>query len=203
MERQLKGRAWVRASAAAAVALGGLVLALVSAGPAAGHGWEARAVLHDVAGNKVGTVKFEGDEQGTGVKVSLHGITTGTNAFHGIHVHVNDPVGSCDPLAAQGPFTNVGGHWNLTGGVHGTHTGDLPSVLVQADGTATARSVSGRIDPSLIGGRAVILHAGPDNFANVPTRYATGAPPVAGPDGATYSTGDAGGRIACGVITLD
>jgi superoxide dismutase, Cu-Zn family len=202
MERQQRRRR-ARGAAAAAVAAGGLVMALVSADPAAGHGWGARAVLRDTAGNKVGTVRFDGDEQGTDVKVTLHGITTGTNTFHGIHVHANDSVAPCDPLAAQGPFTNVGGHWNLTGGVHGAHTGDLPSVLVQADGTATARSVSGRIDPSVIAGRAVILHAGPDNFANVPTRYTTGAPPVAGPDAATYATGDAGGRIACGVITLD
>jgi Cu-Zn family superoxide dismutase len=159
--------------------------------------------MRDVAGNKVGTVRFEGDEQGTNVKVTLRGITTGTNAFHGIHLHVNDPVAPCDPLAPQGPFTNVGVHWNLTGGVHGAHTGDLPSVLVQADGTATARSVSGRIDPSLIAGRAVILHALPDNFANVPMRYSTGTPPVTGPDASTNATGDAGGRIACGVIALD
>ena len=203
MERQQRRRAWARGAAAAAVAAGGLVMALVSADPAAGHGWAARAVLRDAAGNKVGTVKFEGDEQGTNVKVTLRGITTGTNAFHGIHLHANDPVAPCDPLAPQGPFTNVGGHWNMTGGVHGTHTGDLPSVLVQADGTATARSVSGRIDPSLIAGRAVILHVGPDNFANIPTRYGIGTPPVPGPDTATYATGDAGGRLACGVVTLD
>ena len=203
MERQQKRRTRARGAVAAAVAAGGLVIALVSADPAAGHGWAARAVLRDAAGNKVGNVRFEGDEQGTNVKVTLNGITTGTNAFHGIHLHANDSVAPCDPLAPQGPFTNVGGHWNPTAGVHGAHAGDLPSVLVQEDGTATARSVSGRIDPSMIAGRAVILHAGPDNFANIPTRYVTGTPPVAGPDAATYATGDAGGRIACGVITLD
>lgn len=40
----------------------------------------------------------------------------------------------------------------------------------------------------------MIIHADPDNYANVPTRYA------AQPDAATFGTGDAGGRIACGVI---
>ena len=42
---------------------------------------------------------------------------------------------------------------------------------MSADGTATARSVTGRLDPAKLDGRAVILHAGPDNFANIPTRY--------------------------------
>ena len=45
-------------------------------------------------------------------------------------------------------------------------------------------------------GSAVIVHAGPDNYANIPTRY-TG--PV--PDATTLATGDAGGRVACGVVT--
>ncbi len=44
-------------------------------------------------------------------------------------------------------------------------------------------------------GTAVIIHAGPDNFANIPTRYsATGA------DAATLGTGDSGGRVVCGVV---
>ena len=200
MERRHRRTPWARGAAAAAVA-GGLAIALVNADSAAGHGWAARAVLRDVAGNKVGTVRFEGDEDGTSVKVSLRGIATGTDAFHGLHVHANDPSVACDPLAPQGPFTNVGGHWNPTSGVHGAHAGDLPSVLVKEDGTANARSVSGRIDPAAIAGRAVILHAGPDNFANIPTRYSAAG--VAGPDDATKRTGDAGDRIACGVITLD
>jgi len=44
-------------------------------------------------------------------------------------------------------------------------------------------------------GSAVIVHASPDNYANIPTRY------VATPDSTTFGTGDAGGRVACGVVT--
>ena len=86
---------------------------------------------------------------------------------------------------------------------HGHHHGDLPSVLVQADGSGNARSVTGRFRPADIAGRAVILHAGPDNLANIPDRYSTGIPPVAGPDSATKGTGDSGGRIACGIVVVD
>ncbi len=49
----------------------------------------------------------------------------------------------------------------------------------------------------------MILHAGPDNFGNIPSRYVSGQPPVAGADAATKGTGDAGGRIACGIVELD
>ena len=46
-----------------------------------------------------------------------------------------------------------------------------------------------------LAGRAVIVHAGPDNFATIPSRYAS-----AGPDARTQATGDAGDRAACGVV---
>jgi Cu-Zn family superoxide dismutase len=42
----------------------------------------------------------------------------------------------------------------------------------------------------------VIVHASPDNYANIPTARYTPAP-----DATTLSTGDAGGRVACGVVT--
>ena len=48
-------------------------------------------------------------------------------------------------------------------------------------------------------GAALIIHAGPDNLANIPARYSANG--VAGPDAATLATGDSGGRFACGVIT--
>lgn len=186
------------AGAAGAAALGGLALALASAGPAAGDGWEARAVLRDASGVRVGTVRFEGTDRGTTVKVVVRGITTGPDTYHGLHIHANDNHQPCIP-----PFTSVLGHWNPSGAAHGHHDGDLPSLLVQDDGTGNASSVTGRINPSQLVGKAVILHAGPDNFANIPDRYSTGTPPVAGADGTTLLTGDAGGRVACGIIQLD
>ena len=63
------------------------------------------------------------------------------------------------------------------------------------DGTGEARFVSDRYGVADVLGRAVIVHANPDNYANVPTRYAAG-----GPDATTLARGNAGGRIACGVI---
>ena len=183
------------------LALTGAASLAITSGSASGAGWEAGAVIRDAQGHKVGAVKFEGDEHGTVVKVSLENIGVGRDTYHGLHLHANDAGGACDPAAPSGPFTNVGGHWNPGGVNHGLHAGDLPAILVLGGGTANARSVTGRFDPSEIAGRAVIVHAGPDNFANIPTRYATGG--VAGPDTATYATGDAGGRIACGIIVIE
>jgi Cu-Zn family superoxide dismutase len=185
------------AGAAGAATLGGLAIALASAGPAAGDGWEARAVLRDASGMRVGTVRFEGDARGTTVKVVVQGVKPG-NTYHGLHIHANDARQSCIP-----PFTNVGSHWHSdpAGTSHGKHDGDLPSLLIQADETGSARSVTGRFDPGQLLGKAVILHAGPDNFANIPDRYATAGIP--GPDSMTLATGDSGGRFACGIIERD
>jgi Cu-Zn family superoxide dismutase len=185
------------AGAAGAAVIGGLALALASAGPAAGDDWEARAVLRDASGVRVGTVRFEGDASGTTVKVVVQGVRPG-NTYHGLHVHANEARQACIP-----PFTNVGPHWHSdpAGTSHGSHDGDLPSLLVQADETGSARSVTARFAPGELLGKAVILHAGPDNFANVPTRYTTAGVP--GPDAMTLATGDSGGRFACGIIERD
>lgn len=208
MNAQSTGQRGRRSKRLAATVLGVTVLTgggilAATGGSAAGGGWDAKAVLRDVNGDRVGKVKFEGGRHGTVVKVTLHDVTVGLDQFHGIHLHANDSGAPCDPAATPGPFTNVGGHWNPTGALHGGHAGDLPSIQILADGSGKARSVTGRFDPADIDGRAVILHAGPDNFANIPSRYVTGEPQVAGPDTATNGAGDAGGRIACGIIEID
>ena len=69
--------------------------------------------------------------------------------------------------------------------------------MVNADGKAKAKFKTDRFrvaDLFDADGSAVIIHANPDNYANIPTRY------VATPDTATLATGDAGARIACGVV---
>ncbi len=199
--RRVRSRTKVGVALSVATLAGAVAIAS-SGGPASGDGWEAVAVLRDANGEKVGKVKFEGDGNGTVVKAEVHGIDAGDNTYHGFHVHAGDGTGECVAPA----FTNVGGHWQREGEVHGSHAGDLPSLQVLADGTGSARSVTGRFAASELDGRAVILHAGPDNFANIPGRYvssaAAGDPPETGPDATTKATGDAGARIACGIIVI-
>ena len=208
--RRSRSRTTVGVTLAVAALAGAFTIATAS-GSASGDGWEAVAVLRDVGGNNVGKVKFEGDERGTVVKATINGITVGLDGYHGFHLHANDAMEACNatppspplPAPPAGAFTNVGGHWNPSLKDHGGHAGDLPSIQVLADGSGEARSVTGRFDPSEIEGRAVILHAGQDNFGNIPTRYVLQTTLVPGPDAATKGTGDAGGRIACGIVELD
>jgi Cu-Zn family superoxide dismutase len=75
---------------------------------------------------------------------------------------------------------------------------------MHANGSAYAEMETDRFDVSEVldgNGSAVVLHAGRDNFANIPSAYSSGTPAVPGPNTATNSTGDAGGRYACGVVT--
>jgi superoxide dismutase, Cu-Zn family len=151
-----------------------------------------RVELRDAAGADVGFVKLT--QQGG--KVIVRGEVSGlTPGFHGFHVHA---VGECVP-----PFTTAGGHYNPGGVGHGSHAGDMPSLLVLDDGTAEAQFATDRyaIDDLFdVDGSAIIVHAGADNFANIPTRYLSTTEGVFGPDSATLATGDAGARVACGVV---
>ena len=115
--------------------------------------------------------------------------------FHGFHVHA---VGEC-----MSPFTSAGGHYNPGGTGHGDHAGDMPPLLVGGDGTAELRFKTDRFaleDLFDADGSAIIVHAAPDNLANIPDRYHSHTEDVFGPDSATLATGDAGGRLACGVV---
>ena len=128
------------------------------------------------------------EEDFTLVAATLRGLPPG---FHGFHVH---ETGSC-----QGPsFASAGGHFNPTGANHPHHAGDMPVLHVNADGTATAAFFSDRFGVRQlfdVDGSAIVVHANPDNYANIPTdRYDPD------PDATTLATGDAGDRIACGVL---
>ena len=148
------------------------------------------AALHNVAGERVGTATLTQVRDLLRVQAEVWGLPPG---FHGFHVHA---VGSCDATTAA-PFTSAGSHLNPGGHDHAEHAGDMPVLYVLADGTASLSfltdrySVADLVDPD---GSALIVHALPDNYANIPTRYA------AAPDAMTLATGDAGGRLACGVI---
>lgn len=168
----------------------------VGAGGAPFAGSVASAELRSQAGAVVGRVTFQQVAPG---RVRVRALVTGLSPaadFHGFHVHTN---GSC-----TGDFVaSAGGHWNPGASTHGDHAGDLTSLYATADGQATAAFTTDAftVDQLLAdpGGVAVIVHAGRDNFANIPDRYTSVE--GTGPDSTTKGNGDAGGRYACGVVT--
>jgi superoxide dismutase, Cu-Zn family len=193
----------VRSIRAAVViaAVASLVLAAgIGVALAGGDGDDGRkdrravAVLKNAEGDRVGVAFFR--ERYDEVEVSA-AVWDQTPGFHGFHVHT---VGRCDPPS----FTSAGGHYNPTDEDHGDHAGDFPSLLVMDDGSARLSFVTDRFsirDLMDEDGSALMVHAGRDNFANIPTRYRSPAsPPEGGPDPETLDTGDAGARAACGMI---
>jgi len=146
--------------------------------PAVTH---AIAVLHPGKDSKVaGTVHFKKEGSGVHVTGALTGLAAGN---HGFHIH---GFGYC----SAADFTSAGGHFNPAANPHGGpkdakhHEGDMGNIEATADGNATIDYVDSALafaGAQSIVGRGVIVHANPDDFKTQPT-------------------GNAGGRVACGVI---
>lgn len=158
------------------------VLALASAVSAiAAAPTKAVAVLHPTQGSAVeGKVTFSKADSGVKVNVHVTGLTPGK---HGFHVH---EFGDCS--AADG--ASAGGHFNPSAEAHGAptdaqrHTGDLGNIEAKADGVADLEYTDSRAafeGANSLLGRGVIIHAGADDLKTQPT-------------------GNAGGRLACGVV---
>jgi Cu-Zn family superoxide dismutase len=161
----------------------------------------ARADLAAPDGRAVGTVSFRtspDDATKLVVHVSAQGLAPG---FKGFHVH---GIGKCEPNSPDpanpgtvGDFLSAGGHLKAGGENHAGHDGDLTSLQVRSDGSAELVTSTDALPLAALldaDGSAAMVHLGPDNFGNIPTRYA----PT--PDATTLNTGDSGGRAACGVI---
>jgi Cu-Zn family superoxide dismutase len=157
-------------------------------------------------GASVATAKFEFENGYVTVTVQTTGLGQLTPGFHGVHIH---SVGKCEANSvaptggAPGDFLSAGGHYQAPGHIGEPKSGDLTSLQVRKDGAALLVTTTDAFTKGdLLGGQgtAIIIHAGSDNFANIPPeRYAqlNGTP---GPDQITMSTGDAGKRVACGAI---
>jgi Cu-Zn family superoxide dismutase len=142
---------------------------------------QAIAVLHPTQEHQVaGKVMFTETSEGIKIQGDLTGLSPGS---HGFHIHQR---GDCS--AADG--TSAGGHFNPFQNAHGgpdngqRHVGDLGNIVAQPDGRAHYERVDKAVSlegPDTIIGRSVIIHAGEDDFKSQPT-------------------GNAGSRLACGVI---
>jgi len=142
-------------------------------------------------GSPVGRVTFVETGGRLAVEARLTNLPPG---FRGFHIHA---TGKCE--RGSPAFTSAGGHMVVGDQAHPVHAGDQPVLMVLTDRTAEIRFTTDRYRLSdlllVTDGRAVVVHANADNYANIPTRYVREA------DAVTKSTGDAGDRIACGVVT--
>jgi Cu-Zn family superoxide dismutase len=150
-------------------------------------------------------IEFTGDYATVTVETKTPGELT--PGFHGMHIH---QVGKCEANSAAptggapANFNSAGGHFQVPG--HSGHpaSGDLSSLQVREDGSARLVTTTDAFTAEELtagAGTSIIIHEKADNFANIPPeRYqqVNGDPP---PDQATLATGDAGARVACGVIT--
>ena len=159
----------------------GAALSLASAANAAGT---ASAMLKDASGKEVGRATLTSTPSGTLLNLTLTAVPPGV---HALHIHA---VGKCEPP----DFKSAGPHFNPDQTKHGMmnaegpHAGDLPNIHVPANGklevefldpVVTLSQEAALLDAD---GSAIVIHAGADDYKTDPA-------------------GNAGDRIACGVIT--
>ena len=145
----------------------------------------ATAELKTADGKDAGKVTLTQTQSGVRLQLALTGLPPGEHAFH---VHA---VGKCEP-----PFTSAGPHFNPQQKKHGKenpeghHAGDMDNLTVPANGMVSLTVVNN--DITLEKGKsnsvfqeaatAIVVHAGKDDYKSDPA-------------------GNAGDRIACGIIT--
>lgn len=115
----------------------------------------------------------------------IGGLAPGSS--HGFHVHEKGDCSAADASSAGGHFNPAGSpHGRMDDGPH--HAGDIDNIVANAQGVAHVNMhvpgvTLGTGAANDVAGRAIIVHADPDDYASQPS-------------------GNAGKRVACGVITL-
>lgn len=162
-----------------------VMLVALSTSPVAGQEPSAVATLVDSTGTPVGEARLtETPSEGVLIELSVEGMPPGVYAFH-IH-----ETGSCAP-----DFEAAGDHFAPEGNAHGPmhargrHAGDLVNLHVTQPGEASSEWLTDEVTlepgaPETLldaDGSALVIHEGPDDYKSQPS-------------------GNAGSRLACGVI---
>jgi len=164
------------ASLAAAFALAAMPLALAQEQDG------ATAEFVDMEGESSGTASLTQTPTGVLIELEVSGLPAGQ--WVAFHVHEE---GLCDH---ETDHESAGGHYNPDDAAHGylaeggPHAGDMPNQYVGDDGVLRAQVFNSMISlegDSGIRGRALMVHAGADDYTSQPT-------------------GDAGARLACAVV---
>lgn len=154
------------------------------------HSYDRKATVAEIKGGPLapsikGFVYFIDVPGGTEVCAYIDGLPPYQPAIgdegpigpHGFHLHER---GTCEVGDPADPFQAAGHHWNPDNQPHGNHIGDFP-VLFSNNGFARMCFFTNRFKPWDVVGRAVIIHQKPDDYRSQPA-------------------GDAGKRLACGVV---
>jgi len=174
-------------SATASLLFAGTMLLTPGAVSAAHHEGKTVADIVDGQGQTKGRAILSQHKDGIHVDVKAVGLPAGV---HAVHIHT---TGAC-----TGPdFTSAGGHWNPGKKQHGhdnpagAHMGDMPNMAVGEDGTGELTTIvkgamlEGGSQPLFdADGAAVVVHAMADDYKSDPS-------------------GNAGGRLGCGVIKAE
>jgi superoxide dismutase, Cu-Zn family len=137
-------------------------------------------------GKAIGTVVFSDTPKGLSIQPALSGLTPGD---HGLHVHQNPSCAPAEKDGKMGAGLAAGGHYDPkdtkqhTGPNGHGHLGDLPVLVVGADGKANTTMYVAHLKVADIKGRSLMIHEGGDNFSDQPKPL-----------------GGGGARVACGLI---
>jgi Cu-Zn family superoxide dismutase len=134
-------------------------------------------------GKEIGTAELTGTKSGVLISIEIKGLPA--DKWVAFHVH---QTGSCDAMTH---YESAGGHFNPANATHGylsengPHAGDMPNQYVPADGTLRAQVFDSAVTlgdgDNGIKGKALMIHANPDDYSGQPA-------------------GNAGKRLACAVI---
>jgi superoxide dismutase, Cu-Zn family len=144
---------------------------------------KGKATFTGEDGKEIGTAELTGTKSGVLISIEINGLPA--DKWVAFHVH---ETGSCDAMTH---YDSAGGHFNPTKAEHGyesaggPHAGDMPNQYVPANGTLRAQVFNSAVTlgkgDNGITGRALMIHANPDDYSGQPA-------------------GNAGKRLACAVI---